>query len=107
MGGRVYDSYEASHYVDSSPLFRFGFGLSYTSFAYSDLHVVAGNGGVLWQVSLTVKNTGNHAAAEVVQVYIQDPAGLPFIPYWKRMVGFGRVNIPAGGSSVVSIHVLR
>jgi beta-glucosidase len=41
----------------------------------------------------------------VVQVYVEDPAGLPFVPYWRRMVGFTRVLLGAGASAQVTVAV--
>jgi hypothetical protein len=69
-----YRWYQAKHI---RPLFPFGFGLSYTSFAYSGLRVRAGGGRV--HVSFTITNTGRRAGADVAQVYIGDPrsAGEP------------------------------
>ena len=65
-----------SHYIDekNSPLFPFGFGLSYTTFAYSNLQLSNNSFSEKGQieVSITVKNTGKKAGKEVVQLYIQD-----------------------------------
>lgn len=106
--GRVYDGYAASQYKDSSPLFRFGYGLSYTTFTYSALRVSASpGGGALWCVLFIVYNIGARDGAEVVQVYVQDPAGLPFVPYWKRLVGFGRVHVVVGALSPLVVDVPR
>ena len=68
-------------------LFPFGFGLSYTTFAYSGMSVTAGDSTV---VSFTVKNTGKRAGTENAQVYasLPDAAGEP--P--KRLVGWTRVE---------------
>ncbi len=76
-------------------LFPFGFGLSYTSFAYSGLKVADGS------VTFTVKNTGQLAGTEVAEVYAKLPAsaGEP----WKRLVGWQRVSLAAGESRVVTV----
>jgi beta-glucosidase len=81
-------------------LFPFGFGLSYTTYAYSGLSVTAGDETT---VSFTVKNTGKRAGQEITQVYasLPDSAGEP--P--KRLVGFARVELAAGESKQVSIPV--
>ena len=56
-----------------TPLFPFGFGLSYTSFAYSGLKVAPGAG----SVSFEVKNTGKIAGDEIAEVYVRLPESLP------------------------------
>jgi beta-glucosidase len=81
-------------------LFPFGFGLSYTSFAYSGLTVKNSNE---LTVSFTVKNTGKRAGTEIAEVYtsLPDSAGEP--P--KRLIGWARVELAAGASKEVSIPV--
>ena len=81
-------------------LFPFGFGLSYTSYAYSGLTV---KGGATLTVSFTVKNTGRRAGTEIAQVYasLPDAAGEP--P--KRLIGWARVELGAGESKLVAIPV--
>jgi beta-glucosidase len=83
-------------------LFPFGFGLSYTSYAYSKLSVNAGDSTA---VSFTVKNTGKRAGTEIAQVYVSlpDAAGEP--P--KRLVGWARVDLGPGESKEVSVPVSR
>jgi beta-glucosidase len=83
-------------------LFPFGFGLSYTSYAYSGLTVKSGDG---LTVSFTVKNTGKRAGTEISQVYasLPDSAGEP--P--KRLIGWVRVELAAGESKMVTIPVDR
>ena len=58
-------------------LFEFGFGLSYTSFEYSDLKVekTSGQKNCLFNVSVKIKNTGTVAGSEIVQLYVKNPAG--------------------------------
>ena len=81
-------------------LFPFGFGLSYTSYAYSGLTVKAG---ATLTVSFTVRNTGKRAGTEIAQVYasLPDAAGEP--P--KRLIGWARVPLGAGESKLVTIPV--
>jgi len=83
-------------------LFPFGFGLSYTSYAYSGLKVENGDG---LTVSFTVKNTGKRAGTEIAEVYasLPDAAGEP--P--KRLIGWARVELAAGESKTVSVPVER
>lgn len=83
-------------------LFSFGFGMSYTTFAYSGLKVMPGESTT---VSFTVKNTGKRAGAEVAQVYasLPDAAGEP--P--NRLVGWTRVELGPGESKQVSVPVER
>jgi beta-glucosidase len=81
-------------------LFPFGFGLAYTTYAYSGLTVKNGDG---LTVSFTVKNTGKRGGTEIAQVYtsLPDAAGEP--P--KRLIGWSRVELAAGESKVVTIPV--
>jgi beta-glucosidase len=83
-------------------LFPFGFGLSYTSYAYSGLTVKNGDG---LTVSFSVKNSGERAGTEIAQVYssLPDAAGEP--P--KRLIGWARVELAAGESKEVTIPVDR
>lgn len=81
-------------------LFPFGFGLSYTTFSYSDLKVTPGSETT---VSFTVKNTGTRAGAEIAEVYAALPAAAGEPP--KRLVGWSKVNLNAGESKQVSVSV--
>jgi len=83
------------------PLFPFGFGLSYTTFAYSGM-AAAMNGGNLG-VSFTVKNTGQRAGAEIAQVYVALPAGTGEPP--KRLVGWERIQLAPGESQTVTVSI--
>ena len=62
---------------------------------------------VLWEVEVDALNTGARDGAVIVQIYVQDPRGLPFVPYWKRLVAFKRVVLRAGAKTRVQIQVLR
>jgi beta-glucosidase len=88
------------------PLFPFGFGLSYTSFEYSDLHVGKASDKGL-DVSVRVKNTGSVVGDEVPQVYLdapaQQPQGVQFAP--KTLAAFDRVTLKPGESKDVKMHV--
>ncbi len=91
---------------DVEPTFPFGFGLSYTTFQYSDLAVtpIVGESGELGaQVDFTITNTGDVAGAEAGQVYLTlpDEAGQPS----KRLVQFHKVYLEPGASERVSLPV--
>ena len=76
--------------------FPFGYGLSYTSFAYSNLQA-ASNG-----VTLTVTNTGKRAGAEIVQLYVAKPGPEVFRPA-QELKGFAKVQLQPGESKTVTI----
>jgi beta-glucosidase len=92
-----YKWYDAEN---KQPLFPFGFGLSYTTFTYSDLKVEPGD---QTHVSFTVRNTGAMAGAEIAQVYATLPASAGEPP--KRLVAFKKVNLNAGESQQVDLSV--
>ncbi len=81
-------------------LFPFGFGLSYTTFGYSDLKV-ANEGKVT--VSFTLANTGARAGAEVAEIYAALPASAQEPP--KRLVGWSRVMLQPGEKKDVSVQI--
>ena len=81
-------------------LFPFGYGLSYTTYSYSNLKVTPGKNP---QVTFTVTNTGNRAGAEVAEVYASLPAAAGEPP--KRLVGFSKIKLNAGESKEVSVDV--
>jgi beta-glucosidase len=83
-------------------LFPFGFGLSYTTYAYSGLKVTPGD---TTTVSFTVKNTGKRAGSEIAQVYASLPVAAEEPP--NRLVGFARVDLAPGESKQVSVPVSR
>ncbi len=81
-------------------LFPFGYGLSYTTYAYSDLKVTPGKDTT---VTFTVKNTGSRAGAEIAQVYAALPADAGEPP--KRLVGWSKVQLNPGESKQVTVTV--
>ena len=100
-----YRGYDKAH---QDVAFPFGFGLSYTSFALSDLEVttrgsVAG-GDLAATVTVTLSNTGQVDGAEVVQVYVQDVESTVARPV-RELKGFAKVSLPAGSSRSVSIEL--
>ena len=96
-----YRWYDATH---ASPLFPFGFGLSYTTFRLSRLVVVpqkAGASGTTALVRVDVTNTGKRAGAEVVQVYVSHPAADAEPPHLLR--GFAKVELQPGQTKPVTV----
>lgn len=97
-----------SFYLDAgdTPLFPFGYGLSYTTFEYSNLKLASDMltvGGELL-VTVDLKNTGRYDGVEVVQLYIQDKVGSVIRPV-KELKAFRRVALKAGESTVVSFSL--
>jgi beta-glucosidase len=89
-----------------TPLFPFGYGLSYTTFAYSNLKSMpAGDGGL--DVSFQLKNTGPVASDEVPQVYVGAPANKPQGANFPvhALAAFDRVHLEKGQARAVTIHV--
>ncbi|MBV9854161.1 MAG: glycoside hydrolase family 3 C-terminal domain-containing protein [Streptosporangiaceae bacterium] len=99
VGYRWYDA------RGKTPLFPFGFGLSYTRFAYSGLRMsrssVTGTEDV--RVSATVTNIGNRTGSDVAQLYLGDPSSTGEPP--RSLAGFQRVTLAPGGSARVSFVI--
>jgi beta-glucosidase len=98
------DQKYTSKYIDlpSTPLFPFGFGLSYTTFTYSDLKLSApsvGPNGTI-KVTATVTNSGARAGTEVVQLYVHDVVGSVTRPV-RALAGFRRVMLEPGATRTV------
>ncbi|UCG89363.1 MAG: glycoside hydrolase family 3 C-terminal domain-containing protein [Gemmatimonadota bacterium] len=93
-----------SRYIDSpdTPLYPFGYGLSYTTFEYGDLTLSADTITVndTLTVSATVSNTGDVAGAEVVQLYIRDPVASVVRPV-KELKGFTKIYLEPGEQQTV------
>jgi beta-glucosidase len=81
-------------------LFPFGYGLSYTTYSYSDLKVTPGKETA---VTFTVKNTGGRAGMEIAEVYTAFPVRAGEPP--KRLVGWSKVHLNPGESSQVNVIV--
>ncbi|MBS2211385.1 glycoside hydrolase family 3 C-terminal domain-containing protein [Carboxylicivirga mesophila] len=92
--------------VDNSPLYPFGYGLSYTSFDYSNLtlskRVISADERI--EVRVQVKNTGKYAADEIVQLYIQDEISSVARPL-KELKKFKKISLQPGESKSVSFHL--
>lgn len=97
-----------SHYIDekNTPLYPFGYGLSYTQFEYSDLSLsqktFSGDGQI--EISVTVKNTGKYVGKEVVQLYIRDLIASVTRPV-KELKGFEMIELQAGESQKVNFTI--
>jgi beta-glucosidase len=98
----IYVGYRGFDERGIEPLFPFGFGMSYTTFEYGGLTLSASEvrpGGTL-EARVQVKNTGNRAGAEVVQLYLRDVASSLDRPD-KELKGFARVELQPGQSETV------
>ena len=107
FGGQLEDKYK-SRYLDvpNEPLYPFGFGLSYTTFAYENLRLSADEmvQGDTIDVTVTVRNTGSADGEEVIQLYVRDVVGSVTRPV-KELKGFRKVAIPAGQSVEVAFKL--
>jgi beta-glucosidase len=92
-----YKWYDAAH---KEPLFSFGFGLSYTTFAYSRLHVASGTA---LSVTFHITNTGDRAGADVAEIYLDLPKAAGEPP--RRLIGWQKVQLQPGETRLVSIVV--
>ncbi len=104
----AFDDYDITKrtykYFDGPVLYPFGYGLSYTSFKYSDLEVR--DAGETVEVSFTLKNVGRRSGEEVAQVYVQLPEYEGVVPI-KELKGFQRVYLRRGESRRVTIPLRR
>ncbi|WP_312470418.1 glycoside hydrolase family 3 N-terminal domain-containing protein [Neobacillus sp.] len=98
-----------SKYVDvpNTPLFPFGFGLSYTSFDYQDLQLSSKemkmeNGEIT--ASVTIRNTGNHDGVETIQWYIRDLVGKVVRPV-KELKGFEKIHLKKNESKQITFTI--
>ncbi|MGO8933452.1 MAG: glycoside hydrolase family 3 C-terminal domain-containing protein [Terracidiphilus sp.] len=91
-----YKWFEAEH---KTPLLPFGFGLSYTTFAYSALSVDS----AARTARFTVRNTGTRAGAEIAEVYVTLPKGSD--ETFQRLAGFARITLDPGKSQIVTVSI--
>ena len=105
--GKWFEKFRSNYLdVDNEPLYPFGYGLSYTTFRYSDIALstpVMGQNGSTTAV-VTVTNTGKRDGAEVVQLYIRDLVGSITRPV-RELKGFEKVFLKAGESKTVSFKI--
>jgi len=93
MQGRTY------RFMTAEPLYRFGYGLSYTTFKYTKLKVRG------TEVSVAVKNTGARAGDEVVQLYVRDVVASVPVPH-RHLEGFQRIHLKPGQAKIVKFTLL-
>ncbi len=97
-----------SYYLDygAYPLFPFGYGLSYTTFAYSDIRLDKGVYGKddVMGISFTLTNTGNCEGTEIAQVYVRDLVGSVTRPV-KELKAFERITLAPGESRTVTLSL--
>ncbi|MFD5013194.1 beta-xylosidase/alpha-l-arabinosidase [Streptomyces chartreusis] len=91
--------------LDPTPQYAFGHGRSYTTFTWDDFHGTASELPTdgTYDLSLTVRNTGSRAGAEVIQLYLHDPVASVTRPD-VRLIGYQRVNLEPGESRRVTFH---
>ena len=102
------DKIYVSSYIDlpNSPKFPFGFGLSYTTFQYSDLKLSQNqmNSDEVIEVALKLSNTGKYAGAEVVQLYLKDKTGSVVRPILE-LKDFQKVSLAAGETKTIYFKI--
>lgn len=101
-----YSQIGARDYMDleSSPLFPFGHGLSYTEFEFSDLICERGDDEAIQKIGVSVRNTGDREGAEVVQLYVRDRLASVVLPQ-KLLKGFEKVVLKPGESKRIEFFL--
>jgi beta-glucosidase len=100
----VFVGYRGYDHNGAKPLFPFGFGLSYTTFAYRNLSVK--NQGSSWQVQFDLTNTGKREGAEVAQVYVASPNS-PVPRPVKELKGFAKISLHPRETKKVTVMLDR
>ncbi|WP_412468485.1 glycoside hydrolase family 3 N-terminal domain-containing protein [Pedobacter sp. KLB.chiD] len=90
--------------MDAKPLYPFGYGLSYTTFAYQNLQIEPGPGQKTVNVKIDLKNTGSTDGEEVVQLYLQHKKSSVVMPV-KQLIKFKRVALKAGEQKTISFSI--
>lgn len=97
-------------YMEAEPLYPFGFGLSYTSFNYTNLalNIARISTEMIEEIKVTVdvENSGKYSGDEVVQLYVKDVAASGVVPVWQ-LNGFQRVNLQPGEKKKISFALSR
>jgi beta-glucosidase len=92
-------------YFNGTPVYPFGYGLSYTTFNYSSLEVTPSAGNRTCKVAVKVTNTGNRAGDEVVQLYVTNKRD--FVTPVRSLKGFKRIHLQAGKSQIVEFTLTQ
>ncbi|PWU06544.1 MAG: glycosyl hydrolase [Verrucomicrobia bacterium] len=100
----IYVGYRYFDTKNVEPQFPFGFGLSYTTFEYSDLKVTRGTNKSPGEVSVTIRNTGKREGAEVAQLYVHDGHSKIDRPA-HELKGFRRVELKPGESQTIEFDL--
>ena len=102
----VFIGYRGYEQNGTKPLFSFGYGLSYTTFRYSNLDIktIANSPNPSYEVSFDVKNTGSREGADVAQVYVRDTHAKVPRPA-KELKGFAKVGLRAGETKRVTVRL--
>ena len=104
-GEGVFLGYRGVEHFGVTPLYPFGFGISYTTFDYADASIVPSGDG--FDVSFTVRNTGMADAKEVAQVYVAPVNAAPVMRPAKELKGYDKKFIGRGGQAHFTIHLDR
>jgi beta-glucosidase len=105
--GKWFEKFKTNYLdVNNDPVYPFGYGLSYTSFSYSNLKISSASlkGNQTLTASVTVTNTGTYTGKEIVQLYIRDLVGTVTRPV-KELKGFQKIELKPGESKTVNFAV--
>jgi beta-glucosidase len=107
-GGLQFQKYHFTEFIDEevTPLFPFGFGLSYTKFEYADLQVLTPKVGVdgTLEVSAQITNAGEVPGDEIIQLYVRDLVGEVTRPV-KELKDFQKISLQPGESQTVKFEI--
>jgi len=101
----IYIGYRHYDTRDIEPLFPFGYGLSYTTFAYDNLNIIQAENGTV-RITAEIKNTGMVSGKEVVQLYVKDIQSTIDKPE-KELKGFDKINLGPGETGTISFDLER